>query len=115
MPETVDDILRRDAQVPDMVLRDASVIEAMDIAFRQVSIDYVRGGIPSSRLGAGALSGMMEVLHGHQAAFLAACMIFGRMMYEQELEEAQAKEAREEYRIVSGAEAERLLRAIGRA
>lgn len=110
MAETVDDDLRKSAMNLEMIRRDASVIEAMDAAFRQIAADYLRGGIPATRLGIGALGGMMEVLHGHQAAFLAAIMMFGRLMYEQELEETQ-----EEYRIVSGPEAERLLRAIGGA
>ena len=105
----VDDALRAKTKDPEFQARDASVIAALDTAFGDAAREYL-GGRPSSSIGSVALGGMLELLHGHQAAYLAGHILFGRMIYGQERVELM-----EEYRIVNGAEAERLLKSVGGA
>lgn len=102
MDDFVEDRLREASNDLDFLRGDATSIRIVDEVFRLAARDCLDGMAPVE-LTMRAISSLRTALHGKQFTFLPGIILFSRLMFEQECVDLQ-----EEYRIVSGAEVERL-------
>ena len=108
---SVDESMRRRHGDIEHTMRNCMAISWMEAGFRTTTTDYLVG-YPLTWLTTKAVASLRSCLDGNQATYLAGMIMCCRLLAEQELEEDAL---REEYRILSGPEAERLLKSVGGA